>query len=157
VGMAGIGVSYALWSKTITLTGSVATGNVNIEWSTFTDNDNGIDPGYDRNVADCTVVTTPDKVTFTITNGYPSYTCTISGDIHKSGSIPIKLQNFVYNVPPEITVTPSGGFVNPYGVQLEPGGKLVGDFKIHVEQGAEQSKTYTFDISATGQQWNEFP
>lgn len=157
VGMAGIGASYALWSKTITLTGTVATGKVDMEWSTFKDNDNGIDPKYDKDVADCSVETTPDKVTVTITNGYPSYTCTIVGDIHNSGTIPIKLQNFIYNVPPEIKVTPSGGFINPYGIQLEPSQTLIGDFKIHVEQGAAQGTTYKFDISATGQQWNEFP
>ena len=157
VGMAAVGASYALWSKTITLTGTVATGKVDMEWSTFTDDDNGIDPGYDKNVADCTVITTPGLVTVTITNGYPSYTCTIVGDIHNSGTIPIKLQNFVYTVPAGITVTPSGGFINPYGVQLEPSNTLVGDFKIHVEQSAEQLATYTFGIAATGQQWNEFP
>ncbi len=157
VGMAAVGASYALWSKTITLSGSVATGKVDMEWSTFTDDDNGIDPGYDKNVADCTVTTTPGLVTVTITNGYPSYTCTIVGDIHNSGTIPIKLKDFVYTVPAGIKVTPSTGFIDPLGVQLDPSQTLVGDFKIHVEQEAAQSSDYTFSIEATGQQWNEFP
>lgn len=160
VGMAAVGASYALWSKTITLTGTVATGDVNIKWSPFIDDDDGNDPGYLKDVADCQVTTTNDLVTVTITNGYPSYTCTINGDITSTGSIPVEAYITINNPNPgAIEVIPSTGFIpqkpNGWIGQLHKDESIKGDFKIHVLQAAEQKATYTFDVKAEGLQFNE--
>jgi hypothetical protein len=46
VALASVGVGYALWSKTLHINGTVATGNVNaIFTKAFTDDDNGVDDG----------------------------------------------------------------------------------------------------------------
>ena len=147
----GIATGYALWAKTITLTGIVTTAKVDVELSPFTDDDNGIDPGFDSDIADCTVgidPEDPDKANIEIANGYPGYTCTINGDIHNSGNIPAILQGFIYNLPvgKVIKITPLGDFNFSSGTKLELSQIISGGFKIQIEQAAKQDTTYKFTI-----------
>lgn len=152
--MIGIGVAtgYALWAKTLTLTGLVTTAKVDVGWSPFTDDDNGIDPGYDSDIADCSIGLDPEdpgKATIEIANGFPNYTCTINGNVHNSGNIPAILQGFVYNLPVGnvVNITSLGDFNISSGMKLEPSQIIYGGFKIRIEHAAKQDTTYKFTIS----------
>lgn len=118
VGMAAVGASYALWAKTITLTGTVATGDVDIQFSNAITNDaenpgqldekefgswtfgNIDDPAtwswtgnrYDKNVAWCDVSGAPGyTLSLTAGNTYPSYYCSAAFSVDNIGSIPVKI------------------------------------------------------------------
>jgi hypothetical protein len=153
--LALMGVAYALWSETLTISGSVATGEVDVAFQNASDNDNGIDPGYDKDVADCTVAVAPDgnSMTITITNGYPSYTCTVSYEFLNDGSIPVKLQSVTENIPDELTVTQTGPGV---GYQLDAGDHVTATIAIHVDQEAAELANYSLSKSFLWVQWNEY-
>ena len=120
IGLASLSVGYALWSKTLTITGTVNTGNVDAEWSLHNpwywdeqlgyDTDDGgtlgvtppctegSDPGC-KNVSDIKCVITGDTLNVTITNAYPSidYYCNI--DVTSTGTVPIHLENVTLTKP----------------------------------------------------------
>lgn len=154
VALALVGVAYAWWSETLTINGTVQTGVVNVEFRNASDDDNGIDPGYDKNVADCTESVSEDgnSMTIAITNGYPSYTCTVSYAFSNPGTIPVKLQSVTGNIPPELGVTQTGPGV---GDQLDAGQSVTATIAIHVEQGAAQNANYSLTKSFEWVQWNQ--
>lgn len=165
VGMAAVGASYALWSKTITLTGTVATGAVGMEWSPFTTNDElGPDPYWGigdnsegKDVASCTVAVDPNdptKILVTIDNAYPYYSCTVTGDVTNTGTIPIKVYFDENLIAPGLDIVTTGGFALD-GTQVHPTEDIVGGYQINVRQDAEQGATLTFGVTVEGRQWNE--
>ncbi len=125
---------------------------------------------YDKDVGECVAVIDSldaQKLHITVTNGYPSYYCTVWYDIWNNGTIPVKIQS--------LTVTPNN-FTNGVevtvglsklscGQQIDPGEKVgdlpptnlaQGDVHIHVEQAAKEEASYTFDAQLLLVQWNEF-
>lgn len=161
IGMAGIGASYAYWTKQITLTGTVATGTFGIEWSpieSVVDNEQGY-PDTATCVADRTDADSDgkyDTVTITIDNAYPSYRCTIVGDITNYGTVPPVI-SLTATIPTELEVTPSGLFAvlwNGGAYQMSTGENAVWDLEIHVPDGAEQGSTYTIDLQVDAKQFN---
>jgi hypothetical protein len=125
---------------------------------------------YDKDVGECVAVIDEldaQKLHITVTNGYPSYYCTVWYDIWNNGTIPVKIQsltvvpnNFTNGV--EVTV---GLSKLSCGQQIDPGEKVgdlpptnlaQGDVHIHVEQAAAQEASYTFDAQLLLVQWNEF-
>jgi hypothetical protein len=115
--LAGIGVGFAHWSSTVTVTETVRTGDLCVGMADLGTNDAGTanDPGfdqpsdtlvqYDKHVAAaasvngtfrCTVneVDYYDSVTFTITNAYPSYAPEETIEFANCGTVPAFLQAF---------------------------------------------------------------
>lgn len=153
--LALMGVAYALWSETLDIDGTVHTGEVDVAFQNASDDDNGIDPGYDKDVANCTVNVAGDgnSMDITINNGYPSYTCTVTYEVFNSGTIPVKLQSFSGVVPSELEITQSGLSV---GGQIDAGQAVTATIAIHVEQEAAEGATYTFTKDFLFVQWNEY-
>lgn len=158
IALGGIGVGYAMWDKTLFIDGTVNTGEVNAEFTAASGNDTGIDPGYDKDVANCTVVIDAkdsQKLHITINNGYPCYTCVITYTITNTGTIPVMVQALtVPNPIPQVTVTWTPGIA--VGDQIDPGDSRTGTISIHVEQIAGELATYTFDAEIYLVQWNEY-
>ncbi len=154
--LALMGVAYALWSETLSISGTVSTGAVDVAFQNATDDDDGIDPGYDKNVADCTVElgANGDSMTINITNGYPSYTCTVSYEFFNSGTIPVILNDISESIPPELTVMQTGP---EEGYQLDANQHAEATIAIHVDQEAEENENYTLSKSFWWVQWNEYP
>ena len=109
-----LGVGYAMWSDTLTITGNVNTGEVWVEFTSQYDNDNagqddpkeagywdGATAGniqwhglrYDKDVASTTSTYSETSAQILITNGYPSYWGSVVWDITNKGSIPVKLHS----------------------------------------------------------------
>lgn len=111
---------------------------------------------------------------------YPCYFATVSLHTENCGTIPIKvgecvLTYYIDSTPHTIALPDGevvyiqghdqyGGisnvielmWVNGTGLQLDPGQEQEDSFHIHVLQPAKQSSSYTFTITRTGVQWNEY-
>jgi predicted ribosomally synthesized peptide with SipW-like signal peptide len=172
--LALLGVGYALWSDTLVITGTVETGNVDMAFSPCTTNDEGVDPGYEKDVASCgcepsdgdlsdgTDDTGPDALTISIENGYPSYSCEVSYDMTNMGSIPVHLYSVTEDYDPsalEYTqecVDESGDPVG-IGYQLHTGEHVYCTIGLHVLQEAEEGGTYELTKEYLWGQYNEGP
>jgi len=158
VALALVGVAYALWSETLTINGEVTTGNVSISIGAVSDNDNGWDPGYTKDVGDCWVTgdsNEPAQATIHVSNGYPSYSCTATITVKNDGTVPVNLHDihFTANPPAWLTVTlPS--FTD---VQVDPNQTYDISITLHVEQTADENASGSFTAQTLAHQWNEEP
>ena len=106
--LSGLGVAYAAWTDTITLTGTVTTGTLKWElsgiptqgdpgfdYNCFWDLDGGTWVLMDKDVASTTVEYEagehPHIMTVTIDNAYPYYANHIGFKVHYYGSIPARI------------------------------------------------------------------
>ena len=155
--MGSLGLANDPWSHACSADGTYCTCNPNVKFvKAFTNddgvvnssnkdpNDNGIDPGYDKDVASCIAeVKGSDKVIITITNGYPSYTCQFWTKIRNVGKKPLSCKTPVVEAPPELTLIEVDH--QPCGV-LYPDKSEVESFTVHIEQSAQQGGSYQFEI-----------
>lgn len=157
IALMAVGFAYAMWDKTLLISGTVNTGEVNAEFQNIVCSDTGIDPGYDKNVGSCSVAidVVGQKMGVIIGNAYPSYSCQIDYDIVNTGTIPVKIQSITVTNPnyAEVSVTVTGIAV---GDQIDKGASKAGDLEIHVEQEADELATYKFSVEIYLVQWNEF-
>jgi len=157
IALAFIGSSYAMWSETIIMNGTVTTGTINIDWSLgnpYDDEAAGKDFSYvEANIVD------PNHIQITIVGAYPCITYYVPFDIHNSGTIAVHLGPFV--VDPASWATAGIIIITPnlYGYQLHPGASVNGILAFHFtnDDGFQQGSTYTFTVSVTGYQYNEYP
>ena len=160
-----VGFAYAHWSKTITINGSVDTGIVDLIILRAQDSDDGIDPGYNKDVADTTVQIDPqdpERLIVTITKAYPSYHVYIDVTVKNIGTVPVKLKSLNTTAPPCIYVEAGDGIgeqIDPYswwdGVTQPPPWRKDYTIYIHVLQCAMVNTTYTFTIELEYWNWNE--
>ena len=109
-------------------------------------NDDGTDPSYSKNVAACFAhVINSDKVQVTISNAYPSYSCTIWSRIHNVGNRSLKYKTPTITSPSVLTVNSS--LLSGCNV-LKPSSKVYQRTVVHVEQSANQNANYQFEIQA---------
>lgn len=142
--MGGLGVSYALWSDTLYLEGTVETGT--LEWEFLrppalpgepprppivTHDDQGDDPpGFTKDVASTTWVYVDsdadgdfDLLELTIDNAYPGYTNHCAFWVHGKGSVPLHIER-VYFIVNNIVIealTANGGVLMDLGTGAIPG------------------------------------
>ncbi|KPL83775.1 hypothetical protein SE15_00490 [Thermanaerothrix daxensis] len=101
--LAGLGVAYGLWSETLTVSGTVYTGNVDVQfadvktWEKVYDYNLGkeIDePEKKANAANCTSFiqdagTDEETLVVTAEGAYPSWRCYVEFYIQSVGSVPV--------------------------------------------------------------------
>lgn len=182
--LASVGVAYGLWSETLTVDGTVYTGEVYGEWTSCICNDNGLDPlpdpwpyPYPRPVRKdvgstrCVIDQSDPRVLhLTVDNGYPSYWGNCEVHLANTGTVPVVIRG--YRVVP-INFTPASGngagdgqlwvrYVDGVGAQLEPCPPPSGydcenasSLQFHVEQPAQENDKYEFDVLVCLGQWNE--
>ena len=94
------GVAFAHWSQTLYISGTVETGELVVGFINIDDNDDGVDPGYTKDVGDTVVELETWKGThlendlyetavITITDAYPSYSVTVTVYVANGGTIPV--------------------------------------------------------------------
>ena len=167
-----VGVSYAMWSKTLYIDGTVNTGTVNAIWTKATnlDGTGELDPKpdgtrRDKDVGE-TIVTGLETQTLVVTvnNAYPCYYNDLQVEFTYIGTVPARIQE-INIIPDGWTVASAYGaddgpiwieLVNGIGAQLHEGDKSASSFTFHVEQCAEQGHTYTFTVEIVLVQWNEY-
>jgi len=153
-----IGFAYAHWEKIVTISGTIETGTLELRIVSAADDDDGIDPGKDKDVADTVIridPNDPQKAIITITNAYPCYYVYWHITIENTGTIPAKLKQIIIENPYEDYIE-----VDAWDYQyeqLDPGEK--GDYSgyVHIKQEAAQGATYTFTVKYEFWNWNEVP
>jgi hypothetical protein len=172
--LATLAVVNALWSKTITVTSTVETGNVDAVWSLA-----GCFEPFgeveDKDVAQTSAeidAGDPQILHFRITNGYPSYTGDCQVEYTYIGSVPVKVESITLVPGPNLTncvvdQSPrTGSFVatcdqltitwaNGLCTQMHHNDFMASSLRVHVEQEAEESTEYTFEVLLKLVQWNE--
>lgn len=157
IALAVVGFSYAYWTETLTIEGSIAMGELDAEFSAATCEDNEVEP---PEVGTCSVVLSDsdqdgdnDTATITIGNAYPSYVCDVNLTIHNCGTIPLKVVGVVITNPNpdkvEVTLTN-----DPAGKTLAPSETLTFDLHIHITEGAEEKSNYSFSAVVNIAQFN---
>jgi len=153
-----VGVSYAMWEKTITITGTVNTGKVDVQFCKVQ-----VSSDEKKYVSSWgAVVTDPEHITVTIDNAYPCIWYTIDADINNVGTIPVIIQS--------ITVTSLPSYAEYYltgakvGDEIEQPGSAIGpdtvhfDIEIHLLNSPMTPMDASFTSTVTIQcvQYNEF-
>jgi len=181
--MAVLAVAYGLWSKTLTVGGTVHTGDLDLNWTAKLCSefhpwplDGNAQPGEylgkDVGRTEATIdPSDPEILHFTVHNGYPSYAVDCQVHYKNVGSIPVNIigitiipgsnltnctvsQNQITTLQcPELTVEYWDGI----GSQVDPGSGMASSLLVHVEQGAKERTDYTFDVLICAAQWNESP
>ena len=176
IGLAVMAASYAYWTETLSVSGSVSTGNLDAEFTAaFTDDDetvnnatldagdDGKDPKacgpnparYDYDVAESSAEINsadPHIATITVANSYPDYNTTAWFEIKNTGTIPVKISgvNFA-NVSDKLEVKT---VVDPTGTTLEPGETAQLGVCVHVKPDAAEGASYTFNVTVDVEQFN---
>lgn len=156
-----VGVSYALWSKTLNVSGTAEMGYVKAGFTTqLTCGDN---EAYMREPKDVgTTTATPidldgdgiyDKIGVLINNAYPGYEGFVSFVVKNYGSVPIKCKINMVSIPSSSEV--SIWFTNLEGERIDPGAENTAMVKFAVNQPAAQNHAYNFEIYIVAMQWNE--
>jgi len=174
IGLAVMAASYAYWTETLSVSGSVATGELDAQFTaaftdddgtvnnaTLDDGDDGRDPSslgpnptrYAYDVATSVAsITGPHAAEITVANSYPDYYTTAWFDINNTGTIPVNISGVnLVNVPTELDVTK---VVDPTGTILEPGETAQLGIGVHVTSGAGENATYTFSVTVDVEQFN---
>ena len=152
VGMIVAGASYAYWTQSLGISGTVATGELDAALSNESVTDN--DP-VDMDVGTCEIELSDDlySATITIANGYPSYQCTADLNIDNTGTIPIRIASVtvtgVNETALEVLISD-----NPTSTILETGETVVFDVVTHVTEGADENSVYTFTVAIEVEQFN---
>jgi hypothetical protein len=176
VGLLGaLALGYGLWSKTLTIEGTVNTGNFNADWDAASTNDPTAAPG-EVSLDPCTPALNPTGCTappkdvgscvvtglgtqdleILIDNAYPSYECTIKASITNTGTIPFNVVGVSLepdSVPGELL----GDCVTPTTSQVDPGQEWTASCTVHVKQEATERTTYKVNAIVCVGQWNESP
>lgn len=154
VALAAIGVASALWFDELWIDGVVITGNVDVEPTLFEWWDNEIE----KDVATCTPYLRDGTGWYIeILNGYPSYECWVTVDIHSLGTIPVHVYQPLWDPfpsPNELTFRSDCWDGMEY-IQLHQGDTAYCTFYFHVEQGALQNYEYYFHGWVEARQFNE--
>lgn len=169
--LAAVGVGYAMWDKTLDITGTVNTGEVDAVWVVVFSNDPPgapHDPGYLKDVGETTVIIDAEIVHVTMSNAYPCYLVHFSFTLENVGTIPFIIE--------DIIVTGDHGgwlsvtYTDLIGRQIEPWddpetpvfenrGELSLDVHVMQENDAGEilpmGATLNFDIEVVCVQWNE--
>ena len=124
--------------------GSISLTTPGVAFVEATTDDVGTDPGYEKDIANCTVILpTADTIEVSISNAYPSYTCRVSATIENTGDALLRASRPEISTSAELTVLNVGPA--PCG-DLAPGEQRLESFTIHVKQTAEQEAVYGFSI-----------
>jgi len=153
-----VGMSYAMWEKTITITGTVNTGKVDVQFC-----DVKVSSDETKKVSSWdAVVTDPEHITVTIDNAYPCIWYKIDADINNVGTIPVIIKSIgVTGLPGYAEYKLSGAIV---GTEIEQHGSLIGpdtvhfDIEIHLlnEPMTPMGSSFTFTVSINCVQYNEY-
>jgi hypothetical protein len=161
--------AYSMWSETLTISGTVNTGEVKVVIANYTCSDLGADPQIPdsnfsniegKDVASCEVTPITEDgnivgLQITISNAYPGYEAVVTATIENAGTVPVKLLSSTIDNPYSDYVGVS--LSHPEDTQLHPGDTQDYQVTIDVYQSASENSSYTFEITLVFAQWNEVP
>ena len=157
IALSVLGFAYAYWSETLTIEGTITTGELDVE---FTEQ-------YTISCSDymtCTVsfengddvepssgTTDYSKMTVMVDNGYPCGWCNVTFTIHNCGTIPAKVDKITITAANELDVTLEG---LSEGDEIDVDGSVSPTLKIHINENAAELSSYTVSITIDFKQFN---
>ncbi|MDO8125505.1 MAG: hypothetical protein Q6364_14150 [Candidatus Hermodarchaeota archaeon] len=166
VALMAVGVSYALWSKTLYIDGTVETGDLNAEfdltvWSWEALDEFGVPIDPPSKVEDIIVNVyygaDNQEIYVEIEELYPCIYIHIYFDLINPGTVPWIVNNFIQTVPDfpgTVTFSPIGLI----GTQLDPGDPPIPmGIVVHLDNTADEIAQYGFSAEIEVVQWNEYP
>jgi len=152
--LAGTSAGYALWSETLTIDGTITTGDVDVEWSYY-----GYEIIQEKEISTMDVTFSENTMTVTILNAYPCVWYYVYFDIHCVGSIPVHFGpwTIIEDLPADATFTLTDFDYETTQTQLHTCEFVDGILEIHLENDATELTTYTFTATITAYQYNEYP
>lgn len=151
LGLLVVAATYAYWSQTLSISGTVSTGYLQAKIVNVTTYDNEVT--YDVGTITATIGANGTSATITISNAYPGYNATAVFTIKNTGSIPVKLSDVVNNNNTEINVTTTWSGLDANGVLL-PNSTATLTVLTSVTDLAAQNSTYTYNITINVAQFN---
>jgi predicted ribosomally synthesized peptide with SipW-like signal peptide len=156
IALAVLGFSYAWWTETLTISGTITTGELDVAFTGTPSKSCSDYMTCDVNLVDGGEPDLPghtdmSKMTVTVENAYPCGWCNITFTITNVGSIPAKFTGMTGDVPSQLSVTLEGINV---GDTIAVGRSKTCTLKIHVEEGAGESTSYTFTLTLNFGQFN---
>jgi hypothetical protein len=176
VALASLAVGYALWSKTLYISGTVNTGTVDIGWSPVTFEGDSEPVEKDYSDIDCTII--DDTIYVDVYDAYPSIWYACSFDVTSTGTVPVHFYPIEWTGLPltGVDVVLAGGAITgldpapaqqspvPFdfaGVQLHQGDSQDLTIYVHFANEADlpqgTDNAITFSGTLVGGQWNEIP
>lgn len=168
--LAGVGVAYGLWSETLTIDGTVNTGEVNVKFGDVNIKEgvavNGKltipEPSEKANAANCSYEikgagTDSETLVITTEGAYPSWHCFVTYEVVSTGNVPVHIYQ------PKV----ASNHNNYSWVTFEQCYK--DDTQLHYNETAEctilihftnddnlnENSVYTFLYQIEARQWNE--
>ena len=162
------GFAYAHWEKTVTISGTVETGTLELTPSVEEIGTND-KKGY------CTADASVDgnTIVVTIESAYPCITAYGTFNIENTGSVPAGLHGVVVTLPEGVTMVwnEAGGYYEiymgetlianfAYGIegdieQIDPGHIVYISFELHFKEGLPQDSSFEFTVELIYYNWNE--
>jgi predicted ribosomally synthesized peptide with SipW-like signal peptide len=169
IALAVVGFSYAWWTETLTISGTITTGELDVEFLGVASNDAGTanDPimvSGTRQWATVHVATCEAEgsdgldgdgdlsvITVTITNAYPCYYPQVTFKVKNGGTIPAKVASITTTAPSEVSVVLGGISM---GQEIAAGASVDCTLDIHVTEAAHEGSSYTFTVTIEFKQFN---
>ncbi len=157
MGLMVVAATYAAWTETLNVSGSAATGELDVAFTGYSVSDNDDESGY-VGTADTLVSLNDtdgdgdyDVAEITVSNAYPGYQATVDLDVSNVGTIAAKISDITVNNPSELTVTTSGVNV---GDIIDRGGTKTLTLTITVNDDAQENGNYAFTVTIDATQFN---
>jgi hypothetical protein len=158
VALALVGSSYAMWSDSIYMYGTVNTGNIGVEWSIEDYGDSEPPEKDDVSWVETNIDGNGD-LQIIVYNAYPCIDYWVDFDVHGTGSVPAHVNDFIITYNPDpfqgtVTITPALGYGPISGYQFHSSDRWYGRINIHLAQTAVQNGIYYFTVRLDYRQWN---
>lgn len=147
-----VGATYAYWEDSLSISGSVSTGNLDVQFSNGSPSDN--EGTYDVGDVSCEI-TGAKTAKITVTNAYPGYVATCTFTIENTGTIPAKISETVNNNNDEIDVSTSWNGLDANNVLGANGGVATLTVQTTVTESAQEDGYYEYTITINVGQFNE--
>lgn len=150
IALAGLSVGYAYWTETLSINGTVATGNLSVAFAnvSVTDSD-----GSDAYGGSCTATvsgagTDAETLKIEVANAYPGYNCTVDFDVLNDGSIPVDLNAIAVGAPSDaaLQVSVADDVVKD---NLAVGATEAGALRLTIDPSITDRENSNFTVSAT--------
>ncbi|MGQ9677596.1 MAG: SipW-dependent-type signal peptide-containing protein [Chloroflexota bacterium] len=149
IALAGLSVGYAYWTETLSINGSVTTGNLSVAFDGVSVTDGDGDAAYG---AGCTATvsgagTDAETLNINVTNAYPGYSCTVNFNVKNDGSIPVDLNGVVLAAPsdPDLQASATGAVADNLAVN----GTVAGSVTLTVNSAMTDGELTNFTVSGT--------
>lgn len=165
------GGAAAIWATLGVVSLDISTATLQVDWIEAESNDDGVagtrfpgDDGTDptapepdpqrtsTDLASCTAaISAPDVIDVAITKGFPSYTCTVQGNMKNVGELPVKLQGWALTGGLDSAIG-ADAILPPCGLELIPGVAGLGQFWFQIADASDPGANY---IGAFTLEWVE--